>query len=300
MQIKAQAICDVALALPADQFDAFTHKYLAQIQITEQTIDVLFNTGTRYQNGLVLDNPFYLKGLSLELESTATVTHESLTHALHFINNQAESKLLRALVDLTRNHIASAANNLNIREFVLLKMLIKSLSVLVNKSEVQMAVGELQQLYYAMGELEDWLELVSQVYLSIEVNATNISAFINEIGPYVYDLCHIELDSDLSDRQKKRILQGNFQLLQMVFKSQRKEVEWQRYLDSLQLDNFTPEPNYSNDLKLPVNAQEKVDSIKKKIPLADLQEIADSTTELKLFTQFQIYSPRKGSKLFQI
>lgn len=299
MQIKAKAICDVALALPADQFNAFTQKYLAQIQITEQTIDVLFNTGTRYQNGLVLDNPFYLRGLSLELESTATVTHESLTHALHFINNQAESKLLRALVDLTRNHIASAANNLNIREFVLLKMLIKSLSVLVNKSEVQMAVGELQKLYYAMGELEDWLELVTQVYLSIESDSANNSAFINEIGPYVYDLCRTELDSDLSDCQKKRLLQGNFPLLQMVFKSQSKG-EWQRYLDSLQLDNFTPEPNRSNDLIMPVNAQEKVDSIKKKIPLADLQEIADRTNELKLYTQFQIYSPRKGSKLFQI
>ncbi len=300
MQIKAKAICDVALVLPADSFDAFTQKYLAHIQITEQTINILFNAGSLYKNGSVYNNPFYLKGLSLELESSVAVRHESLSNALQFVNNQTESKQLRTLVELTTNHIANAANNLNIREFALLKMLIKSLSVLVNKSEVQMAVRELQQLYFAMGELEDWLELVSQVYLSIETDSTNNSAFINEIGPYVYNLCSTESDSDLSDRQKKRLLQSNYPFLQMVFKSQRKEEQWQRYLDSLQLDNFTPEPNRSNDLILPLNAQEKVGSIKKKIPLADLQEIADSTNELKLYTQFQIYSPRKGSKLFQI
>jgi len=300
MQIKTKAICDVALVLPADQFDAFTDKYLAHIQITEQTIDILFNAGSHYQNGSVYNNPFYLKGLSLELESSVAVAHESLSNTLRFVNNQTESKHLRTLVKLTTNQIANAANNLNIREFALLKMLIKSLSVLVNKSEVQMAVRELQQLYYAMGELEDWLELVTQVYLSSEADSTNNSAFINEIGPYVYDLCSTELDSDLSDRQKKRLLQGNYALLQAVFITQRKEIEWQGYLDALQLENYIPESNKTdNPVSLP-DAQQRVNDIKKKIPLADLQEIADSTNELKLFTQFQIYSPRKGSKLFQI
>ena len=300
MQIKAKAICDVALVLPADQFDTFIQKYLAQIQITEQTINILFNAGSLYQNGSVYNNPFYLKGLSLELESSTAVRHESLTNALLFVNNQAESKPLLKLLELTRNHIADAANNLNIREFALLKMLIKSLSVLANKSEVQMVVHELQQLYYALGELEDWLELVSQVYLSIEVNATNISAFIIEIGPYVYDLCRTELDSDLSDRQKKRLLQGNYTLLHAVFISQRKENEWQGYIAALQIENYIPESNNADKpVSLP-DAQQRVNDIKKKIPLADLQEIADSTNELKLYTQFHIYSPRKGSKLFQI
>ena len=151
-----------------------------------------------------------------------------------------------------------------------------------------------------MGELEDWLELVTQVYLSSEADSTNNSAFINEIGPYVYDLCSTELDSDLSDRQKKRLLQGNYALLQAVFITQRKEIEWQGYLDALQLENYIPESNKTdNPVSLP-DAQQRVNDIKKKIPLADLQEIADSTNELKLFTQFHIYSPREGSKLFQI
>jgi hypothetical protein len=300
MQIKAKAICDVALVLPADQFDTFIQKYLAQIQITEQTIEILFNAGSLYQNGSVYNNPFYLKGLSLELESSVAVRHESLSNALLFVNNQAESKPLLKLLELTRNHIANAANNLNIREFALLKMLIKSLSVLVNKSEVQMAVRELQQLYYAMGELEDWLELVTQVYLSIEADSTNNSAFINEIGPYVFDLCHTELDSDLSDRQKKRLLQGNYTLLHAVFISQRKENEWQVYLAALQLENYIPESNKADKPVSFPDAQPRVNDIKKKIPLADLQEIADSTNELKLYTQFHIYSPREGSKLFQI
>ncbi len=297
MQIKAKAICDVALVLPAYQFDAFTHKYLAQIQITEQTIDILFNAGSLYQNGSVYNNPFYLKGLSLELESSVAVTHESLSNALQFVNNQTESKPLLKLLELTRNHIANAANNLNIREFALIKMLIKSLSVLVNKSEVQMAVVELQQLYYAMGELEDWLELVSQVFESLETDATHQSGFIQEIAPFVYHLCYTELNTDLSDRQKKRLLQGNYALLQTVFISQRKENKWQSYLAALQLENYIPESNKTDKpVSLP-DAQQRINDIKKKIPLADLQEIADSTNELKLFTQFHIYSPRKGSKL---
>jgi hypothetical protein len=297
MQIKAKAICDVALVLPADQFDTFIQKYLAQIQITEQTIEILFNAGSLYQNGSVYNNPFYLKGLSLELESSVAVTHESLSNALQFVNNQTESKPLLKLLELTRNHIANAANNLNIREFALLKMLIKSLSVLVNKSEVQMAVVELQQLYYAMGELEDWLELVSQVFESFETDATYQSGFIQEIAPFVYNLCYTELNTDLSDRQKKRLLQGNYALLQTVFIAQRKENEWQGYLAALQLENYTPESNKADkSVSLP-DAQQRVNEIKKKIPLADLQEIADSTNELKLFTQFHIYSPRKGSKL---
>jgi hypothetical protein len=300
MQIKAKSICDVALVLPADQFDTFIQKYLAQIQITEQTINILFNAGSLYQNGSVYNNPFYLKGLSLELESSTAVRHESLSNALQFVNNQTESKYLRTLVELTRNHIANAANNLNIREFALLKMLIKSLSVLVNKSEVQIAVRELQQLYYAMGELEDWLELVSQVFESFETDATHQSGFIQEIAPFVYNLCYTELNTDLSDRQKKRLLQGNYALLQTVFISQRKENEWQSYLAALQLENYIPESNKTDKpVSLP-DAQQRINDIKKKIPLADLQEIADSTNELKLFTQFHIYSPRKGSKLFQI
>ena len=300
MQIKAKAICDVALVLPADQFDTFIQKYLAQIQITEQTINILFNAGSLYQNGSVYNNPFYLKGLSLELESSTAVRHESLTNALLFVNNQAESKPLLKLLELTRNHIADAANNLNIREFALLKMLIKSLSVLVNKSEVQIAVRELQQLYYAMGELEDWLELVSQVFEPFETDATHQSGFIQEIAPFVYNLCYNELNTDLSDRQKKRLLQGNYALLQTVFISQRKENEWQSYLAALQLEIYIPESNKADKPVFLPDAQQRINDIKKKIPLADLQEIADSTNELKLFTQFHIYSPRKGSKLFQI
>ena len=300
MQIKTQAICDIALALPSERFEAFTKKHFAQIQNNVHTIDTLFNAGSIYQTGSLHNNPFYLKGLSLKLESSAAVRHESLTNALRFANNQMESKPLLKLLQLTRNQIADAANNLNIREFALLKMLIKSIGVLVNKSEVQIAVGELQQLYYAMGELEDWLELVSQVFKSFETDDTHQSGFIQEIAPFVYDLCCTELNTDLSDRQKKRLLQGNYDLLQAVFISQRKENEWQGYLAALQLENYIPESNMAdNSVSLP-DAQQRVNDIKKKIPLADLREIADSTNELKLFTQFHIYSPRKGSKLFQI
>jgi hypothetical protein len=200
---------------------------------------------------------------------------------------------------MSNNLVSHAANNSDIREFALLKMMVNSLRILLQKGQVSFVVDHLKSCYKSIGELEDWLDLVTQVYSSTGSDLKIQGSFLNELGPFIFDLTSLELNADASDRQKKRLIEGNYLLLKSVFKLLHKESEWQLLLTDLQMHTFLPEPERANIETLSIEAEKHIHSIKKKIPLSNLQEIFDSINELKRYTQFHIFSPKQGSKLYQ-
>ena len=299
VQLKVKVICKVALNLDGDNLNDFLKQFLPQIQVDEKTIEIIFLTGSKFDCWQPQENPFFRCGLKLQLASSPTTTHNQLLNAINFIDPNKDSEDLKKLAVLCENHITNLAYNSNIREFVLLKMIVSTLSVLLQKGIVDLVAQNLKQLHNSIGDLEDWLDLVSQLFVSESSSLSNREDLSRKLSQFVDQLVYQELSSELPNRQKKRLIESNFLLLKSVYEFNSKQDDLQLLLTELQI-----EPALQQNITSTMNTS-SLDSIThcmsliKKIPISNLQECFDSTQELMLLSKFKIYIPKDNSRLFQ-
>ncbi len=299
VKLKVKLICKVALNLNGDNLNEFLIQFLPQIQVDDKTIEIIFVTGSKFDCWHPKENPFFRCGLKLRLVSSPTTTHNQLLNAMNFIDPNEDSNYLPQLAALSDNHIRNLSYNSNIREYALLKMMTSTLDVLLKKGAVDLVAENLIQLHSAIGDLEDWLLLVSDLIVSEGTSLNNREDLSRKLAQFIYQLVYQELSSELPDRQKRRLFESNFVLLKSVYEFNSKQDDWQLLLTELQIEPALHQNTGSTLNPSQIDPTIHCMSLIKKIPIGNLQEVFDCTQELMLMSKFNLYFPQVNSRLFR-
>jgi len=299
IQLKVKVICKVAFNLNGDNLNDFLRQFLPQIQVDDKTIEIIFFTGSKFDCWQPKENPFFRCGLKLQLVSSPTTAHNQLLNAMNFIDPNKDSEYLKKLAVLCDNHIRNLAYNSNIREYALFKMMVGTLGILLHKGIVDLVAEHLKQLHSSMGDLEDWLDLVSQLFTSEDTPLSNREDLLRKLAQFVYQLVNQEFNLNDGKGSKKRLVLYNSKLLKSVYEFNSKQDDWQ-----LLMTEFQIEPEQQQNIGSTLNTSQ-IDptahcmSLIKKIPIGNLQEVFDCTQELMLMSKFNLYFPQVNSRLFR-
>jgi hypothetical protein len=300
IQLKVRLICRVSLKLNQDRLSVFLNRFLPQIQVDDKTIDLIFFTGSQFDCWQSKNNPFFRCGLSLKMESSPVIKHEQLLKAINFTDPNADSLFIENLAVLSDNHISNLANNSNVREFVLHKMMIGTLSMLLKKGSAVLVTERIMQLYKLIGDLEDWLLLISDLIGDEAIPLLNREGLPRELAKFVDNLIYEEYIFDLPERQKRRIIESNFTFLKYVYQFNSKQDDWQLLLTELKIESALQENKGSILNTIEIDSIRYCEGLVRKIPIGSMQEIYDFTKELVLFSRFNIYFPGENSRLLQM
>ena len=300
IQLKVRLICSVSLKLNQDRLSVFLNRFLPQIQVDDKTIDLLFNTGSKFDCWQSIENPFFRCGLSLKMESSPVIKHDQLLKAMNFTDPNTDSLSLENLAVLSDNHISNLANNSNVREFFLHKMMVGTLSMLLKKGNIVLVAERLIQLHKLIGDLEDWLLLTSDLIGDEAISLFNREGLSRELSQFVDYLICQEFSLDLPERQKRRFIESNFTFLKYVYQFNSREDDWQLLLTELKIESALQENKGSILNTIEIDSIRYCKDLVRKIPIGSMQEIYDFTEELVLFSKFNIYFPRENSRLLQM
>jgi hypothetical protein len=299
VQLKVKVICKVALNLDGDNLNDFLYQFLRQIQVDDKTIETIFLTGSKFDCWQTKENPFFRCGLKLQLVSSPTTTYNQLLNAMNFIDPNKDSEYLKKLAVLCDNHVRNLAYNSNIREYALFKMMVGTLGVLLKKGIVDLVAEHLIQLHSAIGDLEDWLLLVSDLIVSEGTSLNNRGNLSRKLAQFVYLLVYQELSLEMPERQKRRLIESNFVFLKSVYEFNSKQDDWQLLLTELQIEPALHQNTGSTLNPSQIDPTIHCMSLIKKIPIGNLQEVFDCTQELMLMSKFNLYFPQVNSRLFR-
>jgi hypothetical protein len=285
--------------LDGDNLYDFLKQFLPQIQVDGSTIDIIFLTGSKFDCWQPKENPFFRCGLKLQLVSSPTTAHNQLLNAMKFIDPNKDSDYLKKLAVLCDNHIINLSYNSNIKEYALFKMMVGTLGILLQKGIVDLVAEHLKQLHSSMGDLEDWLDLVSQLFTSEDTPLSYREDLSRELAPFVDQLVNQEFNLNDGKGSKKRLVLHNSKLLKSVYEFNSKQDDWQFLMTELQI-----EPELQQNVGSTLNPSQIDPSIHcmnliKKIPIGNLQEVFDCTQELILMSKFNLYFPHVNSRLFR-
>jgi len=300
IQLKVRLICSVSLKLNQDRLSVFLNRFLPQIEVDDKTIDLIFNTGSKFDCWQSMENPFFRCGLSLKMKSSPVIKHDQLLKAMNFTDPNTDSLSLENLAVLSDNHISNLANNSNVREFVLHKMMVGTLSMLLKNGNVVLVADRLIQLHKLIGDLEDWLLLTSDLIGDETISLFNREGLSRELAKFVDYLICEEFSLDLPERQKRRFIESNFMFLKYVYQFNSKEDDWQLLLTELKIESALQENKGSILNAVEIDSIGYCKDLVRKIPIGNMQEIYDLTEELVLFSKFNIYFPRENSRLVQM
>ena len=300
IQLKVRLICSVSVKLNQDRLSVFLNRFLPQIQVDDKTIDLIFFTGSKFDCWQSKENPFFRCGLSLKMESSPVIKHDQLLKAINFTDPNADFLFIENLAVLSDNHISNLANNSNVREFVLHKMMVGTLSMLLKKGNIVLVAERLIQLHKLIGDLEDWLLLISDLIEDEAISLFNREGLSRELSQFVDYLICQEFSLDLPERQKRRIIESNFTFLKYVYLFNSREDDWQLLLTELKIESALQENKGSILKTIEIDSIRYCKDLVRKIPIGSMPEIYDFTEELVLFSKFNIYFPRENSRLLQM
>jgi hypothetical protein len=286
--------------LNQDRLSVFLNRFLPQIQVDDKTIDLIFFTGSKFDCWQSKENPFFRCGLSLKMESSPVIKHDQLLKAINFTDPNADFLFIENLAVLSDNHISNLANNSNVREFVLHKMMVGTLSMLLKKGNIVLVAERLIQLHKLIGDLEDWLLLISDLIEDEAISLFNREGLSRELSQFVDYLIRQEFSLDLPERQKRRIIESNFTFLKYVYLFNSREDDWQLLLTELKIESALQENKGSILKTIEIDSIRYCKDLVRKIPIGSMPEIYDFTEELVLFSKFNIYFPRENSRLLQM
>jgi hypothetical protein len=299
VQLKVKVICQVALNLDRNNLNDFLKQFLPQIQVDHTTIEIIFFTGSKFDCWPPEENPFFNCGLKLQMMSSPNSAHKQLLNVMNFINPIKDSESLIKLAIMFDNHIRNLSYNSNIREFTLFKMMVGTYDILLRRGMVDLVSRNLKQLHSSIGDLEDWLDLVSELFTSEDTPLNNREDLSRELAPFVDQLVSQEFNLNIGIGSKKRLVLHNLYLLKSIYKFNSKQYDWNLLMTELQIEpelqqNIGSELNHSQ-----IDPKFHCMSLLKKIPIGNLQEVFDCTQELKLMSKFNLYFPPVNSRLFR-
>jgi hypothetical protein len=286
-QIKTKAICFLLLEHHENLTIEEQNDLFSKVVSNENNFNRLIKNACNANNDNI-SNKLFIIAIENKFEIDPLNRLEVYLKLLEYSFSREVSHF-KPICNEIKNLISYVSNNIQIREFMLYKYIVKFVGLLIKHKRIDLACDILIELYILIDDFEDWLSLVYQCYQELETADVSKTFFYDQVGSRIMNQLDLMINSDLPKRKKARLITENHHFLVSLYAHFNSSRTYERLLEDFEI-SITESNQLIAEIQAANSFNQRLNYLIKSIPLSIK---SDFNSTILFYFEYQTYKQYK-------